>query len=465
MLQRIEQIGSYLSLRDASIRTKVVLAFLGVLLLILPQIFLTVSYMVELFENGESVGRSSSASLTVGEIHSKIEQNFLAPYPVTLEAFTAHHDAVQEVAGLIEETEQSFGALEARDARFAVYVAALSDIRKSLKTYGDELRIQVEANVLLEPSIKRREVTSRVHQELDDLTRAWDEPPLEGEDVNLQTPEDRLNILRKLTFRAIKDVVSAQNQDDSVTALRVSRGLMQANDMWTQRRTILGSVGELRARVNSENAMAAEEIKRSVNEANRYLITLVLLTLVYIFIVILVLPSRLVRPLVHFTSVMERAATGQLDVRARVVGDDEMGDMGKRFNIMLERLGTFDRLKRDRIYEDGARIHSLGDRIDHPLAILDTNLAFEYANSSMRKLLALSDDLEGRELYTVVGGDDARDLVALLDKTLKRRRRLDGVVLQLETKHGTKTLAVSTEVGRNRAGQISYLILSLVERV
>ena len=64
----------------------------------------------------------------------------------------------------------------------------------------------------------------------------------------------------------------------------------------------------------------------------------------------------------------------------------------------------------------------------------------------MRKLLALSDDLEGRELYTVVGGDDARDLVARLDKTLKRRRRLDGVVLQLETKHGTKTLAVSTRL-------------------
>ena len=80
MLRKLENISSFLSFRDASIRTKVILAFLGVLLLILPQIVLTVTYMVDLFEDGENVGRSSSASLILGKIHTDLEDSFLGPY-------------------------------------------------------------------------------------------------------------------------------------------------------------------------------------------------------------------------------------------------------------------------------------------------------------------------------------------------------------------------------------------------
>ena len=61
MFERLEQIGDLISFRDASIRAKVMFAFLGVLLLILPQIVLTVTYMVALFQDGEVVDRSSGA--------------------------------------------------------------------------------------------------------------------------------------------------------------------------------------------------------------------------------------------------------------------------------------------------------------------------------------------------------------------------------------------------------------------
>ena len=208
MLRRLENMSGFLSFRDASIRTKVILAFLGVLFLILPQIVLTVSYMVELFEDGDSVGRSSSASLTLGKIHMKLEQGFLAPYPVTQEALGEHKKTVVSASENIEEAEEGFLALQVEDERFASYASTLSHIRRELDGYLAELELQVEANLQVVPPVTRREVTSRIHQDLDDLTRAWDDPLLDSQVEEPQTADERLSILRKIAFRAIKDVVA-----------------------------------------------------------------------------------------------------------------------------------------------------------------------------------------------------------------------------------------------------------------
>ena len=145
---------------------------------------------------------------------------------------------------------------------------------------------------------------------------------------------------------------------------------MQANDMWTQRRTILGSVGELRA---GSTARMRWPLKRSNEVSMRRSVSHYAGSL-NIGLYFHRDPGFTLATCTSLGSLyiqMERAATGQLDVWARVVGDDEMGDMGKRFNTMLERLGTFDRLKRDRIYEDGARIHfsGTGSTIRSPYSI------------------------------------------------------------------------------------------------
>jgi hypothetical protein len=463
MFERLEQIGDLISFRDASIRAKVMFAFLGVLLLILPQIVLTVTYMVALFEDGEVVDRSSGASLVLGELHTELEQHLIAPFPTTLEAFESNRAALGQVTTTLRTTEHQFAELKNKDGRFGAYLEELSAVRVDLETYLTTLEEDVTVSLGVDRPVKRREVTSRIDQELDDLFRAWDEPPIVGEEAFDSTPDERLLLLRRKASSAIQEVVRAQNSDDTARAVNVASQEQRATRTWTQKRLILRKMGTLQAVVNRENERAAGRIKTSVDEANRYLITLVLLTLVYIFVIVLVLPSRLVRPLVHFTSVTERAATGQLEVRARVAGDDEMGDLGNGLNVMLERLGTFDRLKRDRIYEDGARIRSLGARLEHPLAILDTQFAFEYANESMRKLLSLGNAYEGSELIDTLGGSDAQQLVSVLDKALKRRRSLDAVVIELQTAQGLKSLSLSTEIGRNRSGQISYLIVTLNE--
>jgi hypothetical protein len=463
MFERLEQIGDLISFRDASIRAKVMFAFLGVLLLILPQIVLTVTYMVELFQGGEVVDRSSGASLVLGEIHTDLEQHLIAPFPTSQEEFETNQAALAEVTIALRSTETQFAELKNKDGRFGTYLEALKAVRGDLATYLTTLEEDVTVSLGVNRPIKRREVTSRIDQELDDLFRAWDEPPIVGEEALNSTPEERLLLLRRKASSAIQEVVRAQNSDDTTRTVNSASQVQRASRTWSQKRVLLRKMGTLQAIVNSENERAAERIKASVDEANRYLITLVLLTLVYIFVIILVLPSRLVRPLVHFTSVVERAATGQLEVRARVAGDDEMGDLGKGLNVMLERLGTFDRLKRDRIYEDDARIRSLGDRLESPLAIVDTHFAFEYANKSMRKLLLLGDGYEGSALMDIMGGRDAHQLVSVLDKALKRRRSLDTIPIELKTAQGLKSLLLSTQIGRNRSGHISYIIVTLVE--
>ena len=95
------------------------------------------------------------------------------------------------------------------------------------------------------------------------------------------------------------------------------------------------------------------------------------------------------------------------------------------------------------------------------MAILDTRLAFEYANAAMREVMHLPEDIEGRELSSVLRGIDASGLVAVLDKSLRRRRSLENVLVELEAGSNVQTFQVHTSIGRNRAGHISYLLVTL----
>ena len=460
MLKRLEDITQYLDLRSASIRTKVMLAFLGVLLLILPQIVLTVAYMVELFQAGERIDRSGAAAQLAGQIHLDLEATLNATFPADKATLASRVTAVAETDQLMAKTQVRFEEFRKIDGRFGSSAEEVAGLRDNLAAYIQSLKDGFESGEALKAPVERKKVSSRLFGELQDRYLAW-EPASPDETVSEEVLAARFQKLQGLATGAVEQVVSAQNRDDKALAKNAAnrRAIMEADVV--ARAKILSRVGSLRDLLTEQNQLAGGRIQQSVDEANRYLITLVLLTLVYIFVVVLVLPSRLVRPLVHVSSVMERAATGQLDVRARVAGDDEMGDLGQNLNKMLERLGSFDRLKRDRIYEDAGRIRALGDLIDHPLAILDTHFAFEYANKTMRNLLQLPDGVEGKGLAQTMGGRDSRDLIALLDKALKRRRPLDGIPLTLKTSQGDQSLRLSARPGRNRAGQISYLILTL----
>jgi PAS domain-containing protein len=460
MLGKLEHFSEVLSLRNASIRAKLMFAFLGVLLLLLPQIVLTVAYMVDFSQAGERIHRSAQATMTAGQLHRQLREALNRPFPRQESDLVEQVRVLDALAVSMEEGKALFDGFRAKDGRFGPLAKEIATLQEKLIAYAAALPAPARAMIKRTPPRARIDASSAQYLRLKEQYQSW-QPDLPHESLSHIQVEAYFSSLKTLAIDVVDTIIEAQHVDDKEGSAQAREDAQVLSQDAQARATLLALADGLRARITEEGKLDGGSIQASVDAANRILITLVLLTLVYIFVIVLVLPSRLVRPLVHVSSVLEHAATGQLDVRARVVGDDEMGELGGNLNLMLERLGSFDRLKRDRIYEDAGRIKALAELIPTPMAILDTDFSFEYVNAAMQALLGLEDAFLGRRLTDVMGGRDAADLVAILDKSLERRRGLDGLEIHLKVPSGEAAFTLRTQLGRNRLGQVSYLICTL----
>lgn len=448
--RRFDELTDVLLMRDAGIRAKVLLALAGVVALAAPQIGLTVAYMVDLYRHGAQVERLSAGSLEVSAVSRGATEDVLRGPPRSTRA--------------LEERQTSLSVLAERVAKLRPqlpeYEVDISAISHALVAYSDALvEAQTGATAPRETGNPWVEALEAVRREGPPGPDAWR--------VDFPSPDygallRRVTAVEKALFGFPERVVGKALFQD-VEARRVD-AVGQAEARSALRRAadaVVSTVGGLQDRLEAGTRSAGAAIGQTVDRADRYLITLVLITLVYIGAVILLLPGRLVQPLRHITSVLRRAEQGQLDVRARVVGRDEMGTLAKQLNAMLERTRTFDELKRDRIYEDRARIHALGDLVPHPLVILDTRHRIEYANRAFSRLFVLREPYEGGDVMAHLTGADVAEVRELLDRTLKRRRPVRRQSIQLTDRRGEHEYLLNVDIGRNRSGVVSYLVCRL----
>jgi|GEM_PF-2252978 len=432
------------------------MALVGVVLLLIPQITLTVVYMVDLFAAGE---RLDELALTKGALEDLdaavrplISEPLLAvprgstpedtPVAAADEGWKLAHAAIAKLDGLSVATK---------------HLPLLAAVRRSVQAL--ELAVDAERH-----RIRHQEpLDSAVVTE---LLATGSELDLGALQWRLDTPEptveqalDRLDTLERRVIQLRLGLLGASALDMWQLARRFERVDDGRVRLGGAQSRLLASIHALRSALSKEVAEAGRSIRAEVDAANRYLITLVLLTLVYLALVILLLPTRLVAPLGHLESVMQAAGQGRLDVQARVVGDDEMGRVSTAFNRMMDQLAAIDDAKRDRIYEDRQRIDLLAGRLDTPLAVLDTRARIEHANRPFVKLFELAVGYHGTQLTSVLGGADADRFSDALDRVM-RGRQPGPIRIALQRNDDVVDYDVSVQPGRGRNGRVAFVVAS-----
>lgn len=84
-----------------------------------------------------------------------------------------------------------------------------------------------------------------------------------------------------------------------------------------------------------------EEIYHSLYETERFILLVVLVSLVMAFALTIVLARVLTRPILSLTEVTTRMAAGDLSQRVRVHGSDEIGILGDSFNRMAAQIQNY----------------------------------------------------------------------------------------------------------------------------
>lgn len=83
-----------------------------------------------------------------------------------------------------------------------------------------------------------------------------------------------------------------------------------------------------------------KEIGALASKLRKSMILVALATLVIMFITLFVLISRTLQPIAQLKSLMNSVAEGDLTVRSSIQAKDEIGDLGKYFNVMVDHMNS-----------------------------------------------------------------------------------------------------------------------------
>ncbi|MFT7626292.1 MAG: nitrogen fixation/metabolism regulation signal transduction histidine kinase [Myxococcota bacterium] len=151
---------------------------------------------------------------------------------------------------------------------------------------------------------------------------------------------------------------------------------------------------DLGARFNGALEMAYEQLRNgeervqlTVRHADRNLIALTMVTLVFVITLVVLLPARIVGPLTRLTSAV-RIAGPATALPAIEAADEETGALADAFRETMQQVRELDALKRERIIQDTAQIRLLLERVG-AAAILDDRFAVEHSSRAFDRMLEL----------------------------------------------------------------------------
>ncbi|SDD85876.1 two-component system, OmpR family, sensor histidine kinase VicK [Paenibacillus sp. UNCCL117] len=159
-----------------------------------------------------------------------------------------------------------------------------------------------------------------------------------------------------------------------------------------------------------------EEVYNTMNRINRFFITGTLIALAMTAVLGVMLSATITNPIKALTKQAGAVAEGRFDEKVRIMGQDELGQLGQTFNFMMERLHEALTLNE----EEKERLASILANMNDGLIASDDNGRVMVINRRAKQLLKVNEDTTlGMPLAELLGitPDIVRQLEASEDHT------------------------------------------------
>jgi PAS domain S-box-containing protein len=173
----------------------------------------------------------------------------------------------------------------------------------------------------------------------------------------------------------------------------------------------------------------------------------------------LYLPRKIVVPIRKVTKLIKRAREEDFRINIDVTSNDEIGELGRFINRMMDQIRVFDDLKVRKITEERRRLEVLSNLLREGVILVDSDGRVCCINPAALDFFGLSQsDVEGRSLKEIPLDEPFRQ--ALLRSVDAHERFHDSVIALMPSDSGTqlRKITLSTAFVRDENGEIMSIV-------
>jgi PAS domain S-box-containing protein len=299
-----------------------------------------------------------------------------------------------------------------------------------------------------------------------------------GQDRDIKEYEFFLGQLKE-SLRQGKDVARKEETRDTYRA--VEQFLQQYEQIFARLLTVpseardevrrvsqeLSEVGQRIATLADEIAeakwaeltMHAQDADRIESVAKRNMGIILGFTGISSLLLGLYLPRKIVVPIRKLTNLIKRAQDEEFRINVDVTSNDEIGELGRFINRMMDQIRVFDDLKVRKITEERRRLEVLSNLLREGVILVDTDGRVCCINPAALDFFGLSQsDVEGRSLKEIPLEEPIRQ--TLLRSVDAHERFHDHIIALMPSDSGTqlRRVTLSTAFVRDENGEIMSIV-------
>jgi HAMP domain-containing protein len=294
-------------------------------------------------------------------------------------------------------------------------ISEITDNSNRISVISDEAKISAVSIIKLQKKILTTKSTEEDLRKLESLCDEFSDQLSKLD--SYYTEVDAKKIISKMLgyVDSLETIVSK-----SALFYRDNAGLATISELTDK---ILESFSEFQDIQYYQNEQREKQIKSIIGETRRNMLIALIITFLGTILLTLVVPGKITMPFKKLSDAVRELQDCNFDVTIYYSQNDEIGELAREMNKMIQSIKKFEELRTDRINLENRKFDTLANLVKKNILVTQANGEILYLNSRLYSLLDMqSDDLIHRN-YTEVNLPDS--FLETLEIAIKRRSKID----------------------------------------
>jgi nitrogen fixation/metabolism regulation signal transduction histidine kinase len=303
-------------------------------------------------------------------------------------------------------------------------IESLSTRSNMLSLRTDEIRISAVQILKYQRQILTKNNSPELVEKLTSRIETFTEQ-LQTVDTYYKDPEIKKVIGQMLSYvDSLKLVLSKASLFN-----RDSIGLSSISDLADK---ILEAFSEFQDIQYRQSRKRDERFQAIIKETKRNMMITIIIAFLGTIILALVVPGKIALPFKKIKDAIRELQENNFDVSIYYTQDDEIGEISREMNKMIQSIKLFDELRTDRISVEKRKFDVLANMVKRPVLLANANSKIVYMNNQLYSLMQIqSDDVIGKEITETVMPDS---IVESFELAIKRRSKIENAEISIPAK-------------------------------